>query len=113
MGGVGMETGSAGQSILSTATARVPPRSDPPISFRRVDGTVRGGNTSLSLGAWQGTKKRHREVADRSSPEGRQAVLKTEKVWQTDWAALVCRSRGSPAEARTKPPSIPYGTFGR
>ena len=52
-------------------------------------------------------------VADRSSPEGRQAVLKTEKGWQTDWAALVCRSRGSPAEARTKPPSIPYGTFER
>ena len=52
-------------------------------------------------------------VADRSSPEGRQAVLKTEKGWQTDWVALDCRSRGSPAEARTKPPSIPYGTFAR
>ena len=57
--------------------------------------------------------KSDREVADRSSPEGRQAVLKTEKGWQTDWAAHVCRSRGSPAEARTKPPSIHYGTFER
>ena len=56
-GGVGTETEEVGQSILSTATARVPPRSDPPISFRRVDGTVREGNMWLSLGAWQGTKK--------------------------------------------------------
>ena len=57
VGGVGMETEGVGQSILSTATARVPPRSDPPISFRRVDGTVREGNMWLSLGAWQSTKE--------------------------------------------------------
>ena len=44
-------------------------------------------------------KKRHREIAHRSSPEARGAVLKTEKGWQTDWAAQVCRSRGPPAEA--------------
>jgi hypothetical protein len=57
VGGVGMETEGVGQSFLSRATARVPPRSDPPISFRRVDGTVRKGNMWLSLGAWQGTKE--------------------------------------------------------
>ena len=46
-------------------------------------------------------------------PGGSGSVFENKTGWQTDWAAQVCRSRGPPAEARTKPPSIPYGTFAR